>query len=59
MLHSTGADCHPASVLAEHRSAEGTEQSRFNEPEKHGKQERLAELQHRSIAEDPDDSTHL
>lgn len=39
VVHSTGADCHPASVPAEHRSAEGAEQSRFSEPEKHGKQE--------------------
>lgn len=27
VVHSTGADCHPASVLAEHRAAEGAEQS--------------------------------
>lgn len=39
MVHSTGADCHPASVLAEHRAAEGAEQSHGVKQEKHGKQE--------------------
>lgn len=56
MVYSMGADCHPASVLAEHRSAEGAEQSRFNEPEKRGKQEGL---QHHSVAEYPLNNAHL
>lgn len=56
MVYSMGADCHPASVLAEHRSAEGAEQSRFNKPEKRGKQEGL---QHHSVAEYPLNNAHL